>query len=70
MEKRLYTIISLDENHIEDFEIYEDIDKAKKSFKKHLRERGIGILKQRKHLREEFYRDGEWQMQFIKTRVT
>jgi hypothetical protein len=67
--ERLYTIIVLDENYIEDFDVFKDINLAKKSFKKHLRDRGIGIIGQRRHLKEEFYRDGEWQIQLIKTEV-
>jgi hypothetical protein len=66
---RLYSILVLDEHYIENFEVYADIDLAKKSFKKQLRDRGIGILGQRKHLKEEFYREGEWQIQLIKSEV-
>jgi hypothetical protein len=69
MKERIYSILILDENYIEDYELFRDIDSAKKSFKKHLRERGMGILKQRQHLKEEFYREGEWQIQLIKTEV-
>jgi hypothetical protein len=64
---RLYSILVLDEHYIELFEVFADIELAKKSFKKQLRERGVGILGQRKHLKEEFYREGEWQIQLIKT---
>jgi hypothetical protein len=69
MEERIYSILVLDENYIESFEVYKDALLAKKSFKKHLRDRGLGIIKQRKHLKEEFYREGEWQVQLIKTEV-
>ena len=67
MKERLYSILILDDSYIENFEVYKDIDIAKKSFKRHLRDRGLGILKQRKHLKEEFYREGDWQIQLIKT---
>jgi hypothetical protein len=66
---RLYSILVLDRHYIETFECYADSDLANKSFKKHLRERGIGIIGQRKHLKEEFYREGEWQIQLIKSDV-
>ena len=66
MEQRIYVVVILDQTYLEGIEIYKDIEKAKKSFKKHLRERGIGLFKARKHMKEEFYREGEWQIQLIK----
>ena len=66
MEQRTYIIIILDKTYLEGVELYRDIALAKKSFKAHLRERGLGLLKTRKHLKEEFYRDGDWQIQLIK----
>lgn len=66
---RVYSILVLDENYIESFTAFSDAELAKKEFKRHLRDRGLGIVKQRKHLREEFYRDGEWQVQLIKTEL-
>jgi hypothetical protein len=63
---RIYIIIILDQNYLEGVELYKNIDKAKKSFNKHLRDRGLGLLARRKHLKEEFYRDGHWQIQLVK----
>ena len=67
MNNRFYVILVLDQNYIENFELYEELGLAKKSFKSHLRDRGLGLLTQRKSLAEEFYRDGDWQIQLIKT---
>ena len=69
MEKRIYCILILDENYIENLEVYDNLDLAKKSFKKHLRDRGLGIFKQRTHLKEEFYREGQWQIQLVKSEM-
>jgi hypothetical protein len=69
MKDRVYTILVLDETYIENHEVYVNVEDAKKSFKKHLKERGLGIIKQRAHLKEEFYREGEWQIQLIKAKV-
>ena len=66
MEKRINCVMVLDDSYIESFQLYDSLENAKKSFKKHLRDRGLGILKQRKHLREEFFREGNWQVQLIK----
>ena len=65
-EERLYVILTLDQTYVESIEVYKEIAKAKKAFKVQLRERGLGLLKQRKHLREEYYRDGDWQIQLLK----
>jgi hypothetical protein len=69
MNDKVYTILVLDENYIENFEIYEDIEHAKKRFKSLLRERGQGMLSQRKSLKKEFYREGDWQVQLIKSDI-
>lgn len=67
--KKIFSILILEENFIESYKVFNDIEDAQKEFKRILKERNLGILEQRKHLKAEFYRDGVWQMQLLKSEV-
>jgi hypothetical protein len=67
--KKIFSILILEEIFIELYKVFNDIEAAQKEFKKILKERGLNILEQRKHLKAEFYRDGIWQIQLLKSEV-
>jgi wobble nucleotide-excising tRNase len=67
--KKIFSILILEENFIELYKVFNDIEAAQKEFKKILKERGLNILEQRKHLKAEFFRDGIWQIQLLKSEV-
>lgn len=69
MKKRIYTILELDGNYIEQFTQYWDIKKAKKHFMKYLTDSGLGIKKRREAMKEEFFTEGEKQIQLVKAEV-
>jgi hypothetical protein len=69
MMERVYTILELDQHYVENFKIYKDFEKAKKHLNKYLLDSGVGIVNRRKHLKAEFYKEGDKQIQLIKTEM-